>query len=152
MSTDKLNPQIRTVEIGTRTLRKVNIYPLSYGDQKKLIDTIRDKVFDTMRLVSGEDNPEIVIEADSESNEGVDLINVIFEALQDNFDYILELVTDGDVTITELTNYQVSEIVKIVYETNFEEPGKNLPSLFQKGLKSLGKRLSHVYSNDILTE
>lgn len=152
MSTDKLNPQIRTVEIGTRTLRKVNIYPLSYGDQKKLIDTIRDKVFDTMRLVSGEDNPEIVTEADSESNEGVDLINVIFEALQDNFDYILELVTDGDVTITELTNYQVSEIVKIVYETNFEEPGKNLPSLFQKGLKSLGKRLSHVYSNDILTE
>ncbi|MFW6121408.1 MAG: hypothetical protein ACOC80_10995 [Petrotogales bacterium] len=149
---DKLNPQIKTVEIGTRGLRKVNVYPLSYGDQRKLIDTIRDKVSDTLRTVSGENSLEIVTDSNSESNEGVDLVSLVFEALQDNFDYILELVTDGDVTVNELTNYQVSEVIRIVYEVNFEEPGKNLPSLFQKGIQSLWKRLSHAYLNDMDTE
>lgn len=147
MSMDNLNPQIRTVEIGTRTLRNITLYPLSYGDQKKLINTIKDKFFSVMENFSGEINPNIVVNQDEEKSD-VDLVNVIFEALHENFEYILELVTDDKVTLDEMTNFQVSEIIKNVYEVNFDEPKKNLPNMLQKGIQSLWKKLSQAYLKD----
>lgn len=40
----KINPQIASLEIGTRNLRTIKIYPLSFGDQLEMTDLITETI------------------------------------------------------------------------------------------------------------
>lgn len=117
----KLNPQIKTVEVGIKSLREVTIYPLSMSDQFKLTDIIVELFkeftsFDELDL----DETQVV-------EKGVGLI-------KDNLETILSVVTDEKESISfdELTNTQFSELATLLYEVNYEEMLGNLKSLIER--------------------
>lgn len=113
----KMNPQITDVEIGVRNLRKIIIYPLSVGQQLELEAMITD-------IVQG-----MVFKSDGED---LEFISTILKAIRTNIVNIFELITeneDGVKMIADMTNLQLSEIAKIVYEVNYGEPLKNVKGL-----------------------
>jgi hypothetical protein len=116
----KLNPQVRSVEIGKRTLRNLSIYPLSLSDQLSLTDIINKGLNAFLQM-----SPD-------ESDEGMmQFISFILELIKKNIERIIEMITDEDKKVLEdVTNVQLMEIVEIVYEENFEGPLGKLKSLF----------------------
>jgi hypothetical protein len=123
-STDsqRLNPQVRSVEIGKRTLRNIPIYPLSLGDQLDLTDLITKGINAFMQT-----NPD-------ESDESmVQFISIILGLIKENIEEIIEMITgEGKEILKEITNQQLSEVVEIVYTENYEGPLGKLTSLFQE--------------------
>lgn len=117
----KLNPQIKTVEVGTKSLREVTIYPLSMSDQFKLTDILVEvfKEFSTFDELDLSDTQVV--------EKGVGLI-------KDNLEVILKIVTEDSETITfdELTNTQFSELAVMLYEVNYETMLGNLKSLVKR--------------------
>ena len=116
-----LNPQIRTVSIGTRELREVTIYPLSMADQFKMTDLIVDAVSQFAAVNPDELNDAAVVRV---------MVNLIEDNLQDLFTLILD--EDEKVEFSELTNDQFSDIVAIVYEVNYEGSIKKFQDLVGK--------------------
>ena len=119
---NKINPQVRSVEIGKRTLRNLSIYPLSLSDQLDLTDLINKGLNAFLKL-----GPD-------ESDQGMmQFIAFILELIKENIERIIEMITDEDKEILkEITNVQLMEIVEIVYKENFEGPLKKASSLFPK--------------------
>jgi len=117
-----MNPQIASVDIGIRSLRPIEILPLSMGDLNKIIALIEKDLKEYM-----ERNPE----GGTEITIGTFIVNTI----KNNINKVLVLVLDVndkhvDKILNEMTTMQASEIVKIIYEENFFNP-------FEKNLKSL---------------
>ena len=127
----KLNPQITEVYIGTRDLRKVVIYPMSMADQKKF-----GVVF--QKALEGYFNRT----TDKDELSRDDILPFIVDMkklVSDNMLEILKIVSDlekKDIKkfFEDATSMQVSEIINKVVEANFEDPLKNLQSLFEKGM------------------
>lgn len=118
----KMNPMIRRVNVGTRELKEVKIYPLSIKDQTNLVEFFMggiEEVFEKFR-------------EGSMTNQQV--FGFIAETIVAKIPEFLEYVTDKDdkVDVDTMTNFQLSEIIKIVYEDNFENPGKNVENLVGK--------------------
>ena len=117
-----MNPQITSIEVGARKLRELTIYPLAMGDQIKLEKMVELTLVDYYtRYPEGGDIASL----------GVFISKVFVE----NIYVVLGLVTDKEgeeleILANDLTNMQSTEIVKLVYETNFLEP-------YEKNLKSL---------------
>jgi hypothetical protein len=134
MTESRLNPQIKPVQVGVRTLREVKIYPLSMTDQENLTKTLVG-VFNDVR--SGKLDPKDVGQEQ------------VFDALQklilDNIKVILKYVTDEGETPTmeELTNNQLFEITNIIFEVNYEG--------FLKNFKALIKRAKGTVIEEVLT-
>ena len=128
---NKLNPQIREVEVGVRDLRKIKIYPMSMADQTAFIELIKGAI---------ESYFELTVEKGKKDMEDTDLlpfIAALTKMVGDNSKEFIKIVTDPDQVDPEefykdVTNAQMSEIVRIVVEDNFEDPAKNVMSLFQK--------------------
>ena len=119
----KLNPNITSVEIGTRTLRDVTIYPLSLADQFKLSDIITKAA------------QEYFLSGEERSDE--QLISVILKVIEENIEQLLCLITGEDIEfakemIGDTTNLQASEIVLSIYDTNYGSAIKNVMSLVEK--------------------
>jgi hypothetical protein len=145
----KLNPQIKEVYIGTRDLRKVTIYPLSISDQKRF-GAIMQKALEEY-FARTTDKEELTQE---------DMLSFIVDikgVVSENLLEILKIISDlreKDIAkfFEEATNLQVSEIVSHVVEVNFEEPLKNLQSLFEKGMtlyeQFQSRRQLQQFSND----
>ena len=134
-----LNPQIRTVGIGTRTLREIVIYPLSMADQIRLFD----KMAESVKSYEG-----------SETDSELDSFEAIMSLIRDNLITILEFVTEEKVTLDDLTNEQFASLCEIVYEMNFEGAAKKLKSLFERvqsvlPLKRLSQNSSSVQVTDM---
>jgi hypothetical protein len=119
---EKLNPEVASIDIGVRHLRKVTFYPLSAGHQLKMT-AILESVFKEL----------VKIEGGSEESTVVFLTQVL-EIVKENINTIIEMVCDEDpdALLNDLTNSQLVDVIKYVYETNYEGPLKNLLSLFQK--------------------
>jgi len=116
----RLNPQITETDIGVRSLRTITIYPLSMADQIKMTDLITE----ALNAFFLQENKEDIV-----------FVSFIIDLIKKNINRILAMVTDvkkGDALLSDMTNYQASEIAKIIYEVNYESVAKNLKSLFEK--------------------
>ena len=140
----RINPQIKSVEIGIRNLRKIKIYPLSMYDQKELTKIINKAL-------------KTIFEAKIEKGQDELLVYVSFaiKAIEENIDKILKFVAPDekpDLLMKDIDNYQLSEIVRIVYQENYESPVKNVISLFpMEKIQSVLERQSQQSVKDTIT-
>jgi len=121
----KLNPQVRTVTIGVRTLRKIKVYPLSLKDQLDLSDLIISALQKYNEIVADTKKSDMQILSE--------VGGFVMEFINENIDRIIDKITDTDEDINlleHITNDQALEIGKIVYEVNFAKLLKNVKSLF----------------------
>jgi hypothetical protein len=125
----KLNPQVRDVEIGIRTLRKIKIYPLSVGDQLALSDLIVEALNKYNDIVGDEKKTDMQVFSEV-ANFAIDMIKENLDTLIDKIADRLEAEQDDVSLIDDITNEQAFQIGKIVYEVNFETILKNVKSLF----------------------
>jgi len=117
---DKMNPQIRTVNIGVRELRPIKIYPLSMADQTKMVDLIKGVL---LRVFERQE--------ESDAND-MQLAELVIKEIQENLPVLLKYIVDEEVPLEDLTNFQFTEIVGHVYKDNFEDAGKNVKNLVEK--------------------
>ena len=119
---NNINPQITEVGIGVRDLRNIKLYPLALGDQLELSDLIKEAL-------------EAFFKVEEGSEEALSLfVAFAFDLIKKNLTKILKLIAldeDPKELLKEITNAQVDEIARIVYQNNFEVL-KNLKSLFGK--------------------
>lgn len=114
----KLNPLIRKVEIGTRKLKEVEIYPLSLANQLEMSQLFVKAIQDILSE-SPENNFEIA--------------NAVRKAISDNIGKVLSLITDeGEKLLSDITNTQAVEIAEIVYDSNYGILEKKVKSLVEK--------------------
>lgn len=112
----KLNPQIAEIEIGTRNLRKIKIYPLAAGPQLHFIDKIG--TIGTM-----------LMEARDEQTIG-NLLGLIRNEIPELISQIIPLGEKGEDVLNEMSVVQLEELVSLVYEMNFKGIAKNVKRLF----------------------
>lgn len=119
-NTTKMNPQISTVEVGTKSLREVFIYPLSVADQFNLTNVIAGVVQQVAAM--------------DDSTDDMAMVSLVVDAVKENLAKILEYVLeDGEsISFTELTNSQLMIIVDTIFENNYEDQIKNLKRLLEK--------------------
>lgn len=139
----RINPRIKNVEIGILNLRKIKIYPLSMTDQLSLTDLINEAM-------------KSFFESDRDGeNENLIFVSFIVKTIQDNIKKILKFVTPDEkpeTVMKEIDNHQLSEIVKIVYQDNYETPVKNVMSLFPtEKIQSVLERQSQQSVKDTIT-
>lgn len=118
----KMNPKIRKVDVGTREIKQITIYPLSIKDQEALVTFFTgliEKFFEEMR---------------EKQFTNTEFFQMILQIVTENIPEFLKYATDEEIDLGNLTNYQLSEIIKHVYTDNFEDPGKNISGLLT-GLK-----------------
>jgi hypothetical protein len=132
-----MNPRVRVLEVGIRTLRKIKIYPLSVADQFTLSDSITEGI----QIYAKESSENLTPESVSK------LVDLVRKKLPD----ILRLIVPDEKVpaklLKELDNYQLAEIAQIVFEDNYGEPVKKLVSLFRpttQGNESALGRLSQL--------
>jgi len=119
---EKLNPQIRTMNIGTKKLFEIKIYPLSFADQTKMTDLITQAVQKIFAERQG-----------LEKAPNIEVVSVLVGLVKENIEKLLLLVTDdGKKVLESITNLQLFEIASIVYEMNYEAIAKNVKDLFGK--------------------
>ena len=114
----RLNPQITETDIGVRSLRTITIYPLSMADQIKMTDLITEAL-----------NAFFM----QENKEDIAFVGFMTELIKKNMNRIMAMIADvkkNESLLSDMTNYQASEIAKIIYEVNYESVAKNLKSLF----------------------
>ena len=115
-----INPDIKEVMVGVRNLRKLQIFPLSVIDQFKLTDLFTEVLGS---LIS------------KDIKQDVALIVFFTNILRSNLPKILELVIDEseDVKnlIGEITNNQLTDIAKTIYEVNYSYISKNVSGLLK---------------------
>lgn len=118
----KLNPQIKTIEIGVRETREIKIYPLSVKDQFELTKELADSINELLRV-------------DFKNIREEEAIDAFAELLSNRLTDVLRYVCDQDQVpkMEELTNIQLSEIANIVFEVNYEGLIKNFKDLFKRG-------------------
>lgn len=116
-----LNPQIVEISVGIRELRKVTIYPLSMADQFKM----------TKAIVEGFSK---FAEFDTKDIKDEDVVSNMTMLIEENIDQILKLVLaeDEQVSMTELTNEQFTDLCLIIFEMNYEGSAKKLMTLVGK--------------------
>lgn len=119
----RINPRIRSVEVGIRSLRKIKIYPLSMRDQKEVT-----------RIINKALTSFFNIERKEGENEELVFASFIIKVVEDNIERILGIVApDEDIKklMGDIDNAQLSDIIRIVYTDNYGDPAKNVTSLFQ---------------------
>ena len=140
----RINPQIKSVEIGILKLRKIKIYPLSMSNQLSLTDIINEAMKSFFESSKGSEDENLVF------------VSFIVKTIQDNIKVILKFITPDEkpeAVMKEITNQQLSEIVRIVYQDNYEEPVKNVMSLFPtEKIQSVLERQSQQSVKDTVTK
>jgi len=141
----KLNPQIAELEIGTKKVRTITLYPLSLADQFKMSDLITNVIRD---LVDEEGALKI------KNAEDIEFVGYALELIKKNLCKILGFVTEdfkGVDPLKELTNLQVTELARIIFEVNYADAAKNALDLFERVMElfSPSKRSSQPSANDI---
>jgi F0F1-type ATP synthase delta subunit len=118
----KLNPEVVDIHVGVRHLRKVTFYPLSAAQQLKMTSIIEEVFGQMVSVEDGNDDTTMAF------------FKNVLDIVKENINIIIEMITDDepDKLLGDMTNSQLVEVVKYVYETNYEGPLKNLLSLFQK--------------------
>ena len=141
----RINPRIKKTDVGILNLRKIKIYPLSMYDQRELTKIINNAL-------------KTIFEAKIEKGQDERLVYVSFaiKAIEENIDKVFKYIAPDEtpeVIMKEITNQQLSEIVRIVYQDNYEEPVKNVMSLFPtEKIQSVLERQSQRSVKDTITK
>lgn len=136
MSESTLNPSIREIMVGNRTLRKIKIYPLSAKDEIDMGTLItkaivsfseRSKEFDELA------GPSII----SNSSSKLEVINECLRLVVDNIQEILKIVSDipeeeVEEVALSMTNAQIMGIAIIIWDDNYGVVQKNVQDLLEK--------------------
>lgn len=127
----KLNPQIVEIEIGTKTLRTVKLYPLSIHDQLETTDIL---------VAAFAELANANVDIKSGKVPEVSFLERLVDLVKENLSDILLFLTDPEdnVTTKEITNEQLIFISQVLYEVNYESFSKNLKDLTNKVKKVLG--------------
>lgn len=140
----RINPQIKSAEIGILKLRKIKIYPLSMADQLSLTDIINEAMKSFFESSKGSEDENLVF------------VSFIVKTIQDNIKVILKFIVPDEkpeAIMKEISNQQLSEIVRTVYQDNYEEPVKNVMSLFPtEKIQSVLERQSQQSVKDTVTK
>lgn len=125
MSLDQLVPEVSTMKIGKKVLEEKEILPLSFIDQKKVLNVI-SSVISTSVSKWRELPQEEMVE---------DFKNTIV----DNIELFVSLVYEGDKEefLNKMTNMQMIQLADIIWRVNFESPLEEGKKLFQKIATSL---------------
>lgn len=147
--TEDLNPQIKEIKIGVRSLRKLKIYPMSMADQKKFGEVFKQMVEEYLAQTP---------EGPMKNEDLLPFAGFVIKLIGENITEVLKIITDmRDQEIesfySEITNNQLTELINTVYEENFGKPGKNLMGLFETAKEvfeslSLSARPLQQFSND----
>ncbi len=145
---EKLNPAIAQVQIGTRKLRSIHIYPLSIADQK----TMTKSIADTLNWFYDQEGKETELS-------DISFVNFMVETVLNNIVEFLRMTTEYtkkrevDTLLADITNDQAVEISHMIYTQNYETALKNAMSLLDK-IKSTfpSKRPSPPFANDTNTD
>lgn len=125
-----VNPDIRKVFVGKKSLEEYDVYPLSIGDQRK-VSSILLAAYKSFRSkvssVSEEEQEEVV--------------NAVVESIYEDIPKVLALVFDVEQEkaveiFDKMTNSQLSELIDHVWEVNYKSLEKNGSGLFRM-LKNL---------------
>ena len=143
-----LNPQVTTVNIGVRSLRKITLYPLSVGDQLKMTNIIATKIVGFLSTKEGGDDAAMA--------------GFFINMINENISKFLALATcekpndkdkypQAEKLLDDITNLLVSNIALEIYRVIFEESSKNFGDLFKKvkGLFQLERSLPQSVKDTI---
>lgn len=115
---EMLNPQIREVIVGTKTLRKIKIYPLSIHDQTEVTGIIKTSIAELFSLKDADN---------------IKILSFVQEVLQNNLDKLIGYITEeGPAVLKEISNDQALEIAQIVYEVNYDSLQKKTKKILEK--------------------
>jgi len=116
-----INPEARTITIGARKPRQITLYPLSITDQMKLTDRFSEVV-------------QEFGQTDRENMTNETAIQQLKDLIKDNLPEVMSYVVDPDEndipTLDEITNRNLYEIAKAIFEMNYEDIIKNFKDLF----------------------
>lgn len=114
-----LNPRICTTHIGLKELREITIYPLSVGMQAKTVELV------TLLINRIADNS-------LEGLSDIELAEMFGGSIIENITKILEFVADPKdaVTVDEIDNTQMVEIISIIVKNNFGDSVKKLKAIW----------------------
>jgi len=110
----------KTTTIGIKEMKTITLYPLSVADQLKLPQIAADFM---QRIAGREDLLNITDMA---------FVELVTEFIQEKIHIILAFVTEAEVSLEELTNLQLMEIVNAIFDMNFEPVLKNWNSLSER--------------------
>lgn len=113
-----MNPDIRTTDIGVKSLKEITIYPLSFVDQVSATEII----FSAVNTVA----------SFGENITDKEAVTKCIELIEKNIVGLLNLVTDEGIPLSDLTNNQLNKIVTIIFDVNYKDISKNLKDLFGK--------------------
>ena len=142
---EKLNPRRRVLEVGTRQLREITLWPLAFKSQLDLKDIIIASAQEFFMTVL----PEKLDAAKNAKKLGADMVlNSVTEV--ETMEYIkffvgqiekniaevlglaLDKAEDPEAILKDADNDQVSEMAAIIFEANFEGASKNVKGLVSK--------------------
>lgn len=107
-----LNPDIRELRIGVREYRNVTVYPLSVRDQLKTTSIVVGAV---STFFSAYENIDAVPETD--------FAMFVSQLVSGNMDPIIKMVLADEPVesdpLADMTNRQLEELIRIVYEVNY---------------------------------
>lgn len=110
-----LDVETRELTIGIKTRESVKIYPLSFAAQKEFTKQISEML-------------ETFAKKEQDAST-IDIVEMIFQLIEDNLVKIMKLVADYDVELNNITNDQIVELCNIIFELNFENALKNAVGL-----------------------
>jgi len=124
-----LNPQVATVTIGVRNLRKIKLYPLAVGDQMRMTTLVGSAI-------------SAFVTSKEAANEAA-MIGFFLNLINNNLTKFLGLAIcerpdendkypKSEELLCDITNVQASEIAKYIFEVNYETSVKNFKDLFEK--------------------
>ena len=132
-----MNPRVRDVEVGIRTLRNIKLYPLSAADQFTLSDTLTEG----FQVYAAEAGDKFTPQAASK----------LIELIRTKLPSMLKLVFPDEQPariLKEIDNMQLAQIAEHVFKDNYGDPVKKLAGLFSPKLnqndESALERLSQL--------
>ena len=142
---EKLNPRRRVLEVGTRQLREITLWPLAFRSQLELKDIIiasAQEFFITVlpeKLAEAKQAKGLGLEGlltDPTEVETMEYIKFFVGQIEKNIAAVLALAIDknedSEAILQDADNDQVSEMATIIFEANFEGASKNVKGLVSK--------------------
>jgi len=129
----QLNPRAFGITIGIRRAYEVVIYPLSFGDELKLIDLLSKSLVQFISLPK-------------EEQTDITLVRIATDFLKENLAEVIDLVIDKDEWLVTgegkdflscVDNYQLLDIVEAIYHMNFGDE-------VQKKAKEMAQNISQI--------
>jgi hypothetical protein len=111
--------ETRKMVIGIREPKEVEIFPLSFADQKKFAT----KIADILAAFSQEKVEELSV---------IDMAEKIILLIEDNIKEISGMVIQGGVDLDKVTNEQIVDLCTHVYEMNYDGSIKKVKALVQR--------------------